>query len=221
MAANAPKPGKIPKELTLEREQQAWELRTQKFWTQARIAQEIGVSQPAVHKMLSRISLRVRGRLDTDVVSVQLSQVSQLETLVQEMYEAWTESRKPVRTVASSGEDSMSGKGDASLFHKGKHGKQVRTEVKTTAGDVALVRAMLQAMSDIRKIVGADAPIELDIDHKVSGGISIKQEVSVELGIQERLPRLLSILRDIGGFDLDLDRDTDAKDNGVDAENGL
>ena len=80
--------GKVPREVSRERERRAWELR-QQLWTHERIAAELGVTHQAVTAMLKRVDRRVLAKLDAEVALQKAAQTAQLQYIADEAMQAW------------------------------------------------------------------------------------------------------------------------------------
>jgi hypothetical protein len=88
----APSLAPIKRELVRLREEVAWTLRTMGY-AQGRIAGMLGVSQPAVCKILRRVERRVLARMEADVRAVKDKQAAQLEYLYDQALRAWKASQ--------------------------------------------------------------------------------------------------------------------------------
>lgn len=165
--------------LRLARREAVWELRTKHGLTQMQIAEVIGMSQATVHRDLEWCHEQYRERLVDSVARVRSEQVETLEYLLAEALAAWQESkeeamevqRKSLQAQASSG--SGSGQGQTKI----KPVEQT-TKVKAQTGDVSYIREARAAMSDIRKIVGADQPSKVALtdptgEKEAAGGMVI------------------------------------------------
>lgn len=131
---------KLPKEVSRQREQEVWDLRI-KCWTQERIAAKLQISQPAVAKILKRLTERYSRNLNDDIERVKLEQISQLEHIASEAMQAWDDSKQEIAVS--------------------------KDFTRYFPGDPRYLTAAMEAKEDIRKIIGADAPIktinELDL----------------------------------------------------------
>lgn len=136
------------------RERQAWELRAQ-FKTQAEIATIIGVDQTAVSKMLRRVNQQAQAQLAQEAASAKMMQVSQLEYIALEAMRAWERSKQAskatrirTRTMGTSKTRKLTD-------------SAVETEMRE--GDTRYLQAAMKALSDIRDILGLNAPVKFDI----------------------------------------------------------
>ena len=138
------------KELAIEHERIAWELR-QQCWTQERIAARLGISQSAVSQILRKLRHRYLKKNEKELEAIKNEQVAQLEYMADELFQSWERSKYT--------------KPDES------------DEQKIGVGDPKLLTAAMKAKEDIRKILGADAPIKTEstgkIDHSVEAKVTI------------------------------------------------
>lgn len=133
-------PGKVPREVTRQRETEAWRLR-QGCWTEARIAAELGVSQQAVSKILARVAARVLKELDELVEAEKVIQLDQLHEIAHQAMRAWERSL----------EDGVTVKETAGV------GGGIETTTKGQSGNPALLAQARGALADIRDLLGLNA----------------------------------------------------------------
>lgn len=141
---------KIPKEISLEREKVVWDLR-QKSWTQDRIASHLNISQPAVAKILCRLSKRYKSTLLQEIEQLKTEHVAQLSHIADEAIQAWEKSKKPIKFAR---EKKLMGRDGKPIKHAG----EVTNEAREHVGDARYLTVAMKAKEDIRKIIGADAP---------------------------------------------------------------
>src|SRR5690349_450448 len=84
-----------PREVILERERRAWELR-QARKTHAQIAEALGLERSAVTKILGRLHARYAKSLLGNIAEVQGSQIVDLEYVRDEALFAWEASKQPI-----------------------------------------------------------------------------------------------------------------------------
>lgn len=150
-------PGGVPPSVVRERERVAWDLR-KRFWTEARIADHLGITQPAVHQILKRVEARVLADLKADVEATKARQTAQLERVAEEAFSAWEHSCTLAETVKT-----------VTQTESGESEPAVRDE-KTTQShkcDANLLNQARGALEDIRKIWGLDAPVKVDVQSEV------------------------------------------------------
>lgn len=80
-----------------DREFRAWRMRVRGF-TEQRIADELGVSQPAVHLMLERAEKAQLGEMVGEALPIKRRQTAQLEYLQEEAMLAWERSKLNAET---------------------------------------------------------------------------------------------------------------------------
>ena len=154
------KTGGIPKEVTIERERRAWELR-QKFYTHERIALDLGVERSTITKMLQRVSAKVNAKLYEEVGEEKRAQIEQLHFVADEAAQAWQRSKAARRDVTKK-------TGAAGTFRKAAEETTVHSADQD--GDPRYLTTALGALSDIRKILGFEARQAVDV---TSGGEKI------------------------------------------------
>lgn len=140
---------RINKEIRLQREKTAWELR-QKMWSQDKIAEELGITQSGVAKLLKRLTLRYAESFSEDIETVKAEQVAQLENIAFEAMQAWERSKEAANVVRVK----------RPLQGTSGEGEQTK-EARDQDGDPRYLATAMKAKEDIRKILGADAPTKL------------------------------------------------------------
>lgn len=166
MASITKKRGRISREVTRERERKAWEFRTQ-GWTQERIAEELGVDRSAVAKML----FRYRQRLDDDnkeqMAQERTEQIERLQTVYNQAMDAWIASKSQDRTVQNR-------KKIGTFAGRDANDDETTVTVKDAHGDPRYLNIALQALEDLRKIMGINAPTKSvqTVENKVIGDMS-------------------------------------------------
>lgn len=139
----------------IQRRTDAWELRCQ-GWTQTRIAQQLGVTQATISRDLKWASQRALADLTAVVEQTKREQVHQLERIADEALQSWERSKANYKSVSKTVKGTRSdGEGTE---------ESTTTKVEERAGDVRYLNTAMGALSDIRKILGADAPIAVDLE---------------------------------------------------------
>ena len=154
-----------PKEIRLQREADVWNLR-RKGWTQERIAAELNITQGAVSKALKRVSAQVRADLMADVELVQTEQIAQLQHVAEEAFEAWERSKDSSKSLSKTTKPGRIG--------RGAH-EETTMRVDDQYGDPRYLQTAMKALDDIRKITGANAPYELNLNwraHAEKNGVN-------------------------------------------------
>jgi len=92
MASRGGKGGAEPRARVQARRLRAWELSIA-GWSQRQIAQDLGVSQPAVSKMLHRVGLEAAQELQADLRANLARTVRQCDAIYREAMDAWGRSQ--------------------------------------------------------------------------------------------------------------------------------
>jgi predicted transcriptional regulator len=170
-------PGAIPKEVTAERERKAWKLR-QKCWTEARIAEELDLTQQAVSAILRRVEKRLSAQFQSRAEEIKAAQTAQLEYLADQALQAWERSQEDAegaRTVTEAvelktNEETLD---DENTPIRRKQVLVPAEKITTTrtsegqSGDPRFLAEARNALSEIRDIWGLNAPKKTDV---LSGG---------------------------------------------------
>lgn len=148
-----------PKEIRLQREADVWNLR-RKGWTQERIAAELKITQGAVSKALKRVSTQVRADLMADVERVQTEQVAQLQHIAEEAFEAWERSKAAAKSLTKHTTPARHPTGQAR--------ESTTMNLVDQHGDPRYLQTAMKALDDIRKITGANAPDEINLNWRAN-----------------------------------------------------
>lgn len=160
----------------------------------------IVVTQPTVSRDLAWMARLALGDLTERVRTVKLEQVAQLEYIVEEALQSWEISKGPEKQVAQRKRQVGGGEGDQA----GMVPTEVVTRVREKTGDSRFLQTAMVAMGGIRKIMGADAPMLMDV---VSGGESLVRKVDFSALSDDELRVILARRR----------REKDDSDNSVKA----
>lgn len=166
-------PSRVPKEVTAERESKAWAMR-QKMMTEAQIAQELGITQPAVSVMLKRIASRMATELSGKVQELKATQTGQLEYIAAEALAGWERSKLNAEMLRTVTEEVALKSEVETLDDDGqpvRRKKVILPVAKTTttktvegqAGDPRFLDQARGALGDIRDIWGLESPKKTDI----------------------------------------------------------
>ncbi len=123
-------------------------------WSQHQIADDLGISQPAVSKILKRIDTRILAELAGAVERHKVRHTQRLEYVFAEAMRAWTESKADTtrrRQRRSQGAGSGTGDTVAEVVVENQH------------GDPRYLEEARKALADSRKIWGLDAPQQLNV----------------------------------------------------------
>lgn len=145
---------KVPIELTMEREAQAWELHKQGY-SQTEIAEKLTagdrqhpISQQSVSKALRRVQETLVSDLTDKVDRYKVSQLGRLEGIYLASMSSYRTSkgvRKKAKRSAAKGRLSV-----------------VQESVTNEPGDPRWLEKAMDALRDQRKILGIDAPLKFD-----------------------------------------------------------
>ena len=166
--------GTVPREVTRERERRAWELR-QKLWTQDRIAAELGITQQAIAAIFKRLDKRFLAKSDQLIAEQKASQTERLLYLAEQAMRAFERSQEDAVTVTTTtGRFKVTKDGEAIPLPDEEKVQRVGQ-----AGCPGLLTEARNALADIRKLWGLDAPTKTDV---TSGGKTIDiKEIVVQL----------------------------------------
>lgn len=141
-----------PFALVRQREEIAWRLAA-KGYTHDKIAEELGVERSTVTKMLHRVEKRAVAKMDGEVKEEKVRQLAVLHVVQDEAMVAFEESKKPEQTVEQKESGNSKGGDDDG-------GKSIETKKKVTTktGDPAYLDRAMEASTQIRKLLGLDAP---------------------------------------------------------------
>lgn len=145
---------KVKKEISVQRETTAWDLRTRKGYTHAKIAEDLGLERSAVTKILRRVSSRASKEMLDEAVEEKITQIAQLHTIVEESMQAWERSKDAAKTMTQY---------LRAISIEGANGEQKNTTLKVEeqAGDARYLETAMKAMAEIRKLLGIDSPAKL------------------------------------------------------------
>lgn len=174
MAANP------PRQVTRDREAKAWELR-QQFWTEQRIADELGVAVSTVCEMLQRVERQLAQQLAEHALPIKARQTAQLERVAAEAFAAWERSKQPAeldRVITE--EVNLIGDEEGGSITIPAVKVKTTNERKGQTGDPSLLAQARGALADVRSIWGLDAPKQSE--HTGPGGGPINfREIFVEI----------------------------------------
>jgi AraC-like DNA-binding protein len=148
---------------TLDLRRRCWELRAQ-GWTLERIAREVGLTTTTVGEHIQRTQAEARKVFAEEIAGQQALRLAQLDSVLQEALDAWqasrseetstvTEGRVAVLPPGGEGQDPVVPLPDLVVRHTRKGG-----------GDPALLGRVLEAIEDIRQLLGLDAPKRVQVE---------------------------------------------------------
>lgn len=137
-----------PDEVTLAREEQAFDLRS-KGWTQQRIAKFMNLTQPAICQILTRVTKKYSKLFMEEVKTVKAEQVAIHQRIVDESLDAWHKSKGLHEIKKNKAKGIFNKLGNRELV-----GGDTTIEEKQLFGDTRYLDASMKAMEHIRKIMG-------------------------------------------------------------------
>lgn len=175
--ATKPKP-----EITQEQERRCWELRLRGY-NQQRIADDLGIDQATVSRMLSRMRARLAKTFEGKAAEMRAEQTELLQEIMGLALGAWEESRGDAEKILT-----RRTRGRASVARKITTGEDDLTinepivielpdeeieehTIEPQAGNPAYLSKALEALGDLRDLWGLEAPKKADI---TSNGESVK-----------------------------------------------
>ena len=123
-------------------------------WSQREIAADVGISQPAVCKILHRVEARVIGELTATVERQKVRQTLRLEHLYTEAVRAWE---------ASKGEITRRRQRKVTDGSPGEGTTVVEVTVENRYGDPRFLDLGRRVLADLRALWGLDAPQKVDL----------------------------------------------------------
>jgi hypothetical protein len=145
--------GHEPKARIAMREMRAHDLSVQ-GWSQYAIATDLGVSQPAVSKILRRVELRALNELSALVERHKVRQTLRLQHIYAEGMRAWERSKtETTRRRQRKTQPGTSGVGTTSA----------EILIEPSHGDPRYLEESRKALGDLNKLWGLDAPQRIDV----------------------------------------------------------
>ena len=123
-------------------------------WSQQQTAEDLGISQAAVSKLLKRVELRVLRQLAETLERHKVRHTLRLEHLYAEAMRAWEASKVDAtrrRQRKTHGAGGSAGATVAEIVVENQH------------GDPRYLEEGRKALADLRKVWGLDAPQQLDV----------------------------------------------------------
>ncbi len=145
--------GHEPRARIRTRERQIQDLAVQ-GWSQAQIATELGLSQPAVSKSLRRTETHALRELAASVERQKARQTLRLEHVFAESMGAWEQSKTDATRRRQRKTQSGVGGADATV---------AELVVENQHGDPRYLEEARKALADQRKLWGLDAPQKVDL----------------------------------------------------------
>ena len=170
--------GKIPAAVSRERDRRIIELKGI-GWTDEQVGIELGIERSTVTKRLSKLGAAALSRVQEQqeyLAGLKYAQLTQLEYVISEAMDGWRKSKQPVRQVSKVQRTGLpeprsnnvtplfptangqTGNGQNENTGISRSREDITTRVAEQAGDTSFLREARAAMSDIRDILGLNAP---------------------------------------------------------------
>ena len=155
-----------PKTFYAARDCRIWELASAPKYINARTIGEdakVNLSERQVQRRLKAITDNFKARHHLLVDAEKYRQLAQHRVIAEEAWEAWLESRRQVKRVKMKRENHVLSPADAG--HENGPMPTDETEsgiIVDQCGDPRFLVVYMKAMKEIREIIGADEPIEVD-----------------------------------------------------------
>jgi transcriptional regulator with XRE-family HTH domain len=134
------------REVRRARDERLWELRLQGL-SQSEIARRVGISQVTVSRTLKRLNQHMLDQITASIAARKAEQVAQLDHVVSEAMQAWERSKEAAKMVQKEVHASVDGQGEETITTSRVHDQD---------GDPRYLRAAMDAMAEIRKVLEMD-----------------------------------------------------------------
>ena len=124
------------------------------------IARSMGVNQSGISKICTKVEKFLIARYIDDARGIKLRQTVRLEKYIRELEAAWERSKQDAVVITEK---------DVKVGESEMAGTETSTRTSGQCGNVAYLESAMGAMDRIRKIWGADAPVE----HRVTGEVRV------------------------------------------------
>jgi hypothetical protein len=128
--------------------------------TPSAIARDVGIARQSVHRIIRRVEAKYNQAIASSVGRLKARQARALEAVLDEALDAWERSKHPARRVRKETGHPSSSRADDSRSGERSRARTdlTRTEVQSRVGDPRFLTEARQALADIRKLYGLDAP---------------------------------------------------------------
>ena len=128
--------------------------------TPSAIARDVGIARQSVHRIIRRVEAKYNQAIGATVERLRARQARTLWAVVDEATDAWERSKQPARRVRKeTGRSGNSRSGDSRNGDRnGAYTDLTRTEVQSRVGDPRFLTEAREALADLRKLYGLDAP---------------------------------------------------------------
>jgi hypothetical protein len=122
------------------------------FKNSEEIAAALNMKPGAVRQMLSLLNKDFRKRLEADIDAVKFDQIARLEHIAKEAFDAWERSKETSKIIR---QKKLLANGQSSSV------TEQTNEMRDQDGDPRYLKTAMEALADIRKIIGADSALKL------------------------------------------------------------
>jgi DNA-binding CsgD family transcriptional regulator len=123
--------------------------------TPSAIARDVGIARQSVHRIIRRVEARYHDAIASSVGRLKARQARALEAVLDEALDAWERSKQPARRVRKETGRSGTSHSDSG---NGARTDLNRTDVQSRVGDPRFLAEAREALADLRKLYGLDAP---------------------------------------------------------------
>lgn len=124
--------------------------------TPSAIARDVCIARQSVHRIIRRVEAKYNEAIGTTVERLKARQARALWAVVDEATDAWERSKQPARRVRK--QTGRSGGPRSGDSHGAALTNLTRTDVQSRVGDPRFLTEAREALADIRKLYGLDAP---------------------------------------------------------------
>ncbi len=149
----------------LARRREVWRMRVHEHKTQVAIADDLGITRRQVEKDLKWMAAIIVDDLKAEVRQTKIEQVSELRHIVSEAMTQWEASKGTKKVVTRHTTEPAKQKvynpetGQTEEIETGNTQIVTIQHVTQLLGSIKFLTEAREAMADIRKILGADAPL--------------------------------------------------------------
>ena len=130
-------------------------------WTQAAIAEELGVSQPTVAADLKAVHRQWKESVVQDLELARAIELAKLDRIEREAWDAWQRSQRPAETAVVSGQ---------------AEDRQMRRSVKHQHGDPRFLEVVHKSIAQKRALLGLDVSPLLSEEHEIELGPDVRRD---------------------------------------------
>jgi DNA-binding CsgD family transcriptional regulator len=130
--------------------------------TPSAIARDVGIARQSVHRIIRRVEAKYHEAIWATVERLKARQARALEAVLDEALDAWERSKQLARRVRKeSGQPGSLRSAESRRGRRNGSGGRMdltRTDVQSRVGDPRFLTEAREALADLRKLYGLDAP---------------------------------------------------------------